>query len=102
MAAPLVVQAEIRKFDTTVEADPQFVHFSDGYLVAPGKVDITDLHFTAHDRMPSSPDDEGNVPGFNGDEEDEKTHDDGLRRELEDTSPEQGYVSLTDDVDPMP
>lgn len=39
--------AEIRKFNGVIEAASTFVHFSEGYLVAPGKVDLSGLEFTA-------------------------------------------------------
>ena len=46
-STPKTCNAEIRKFNGMIEAASTFVHFSEGYLVAPGKVDLSGLEFAA-------------------------------------------------------
>lgn len=48
------VTAEIRSFSGFIEADSSFIHYSDGYLVAPGYVDISGLKFSTLDYVPDN------------------------------------------------
>ena len=46
----LHVSAEIRSFEGSVEAAAGFIHYSEGFIVSPGYVDISNLVFsTIHD-----------------------------------------------------
>ena len=45
--------AEFRRFDGDIAAASNYIHYSEGYVVAPGYVDISDLAFaSADDGMP--------------------------------------------------
>ena len=44
--------AEIRTFSGIIEAASSYIHYSDGYLVAPGYVDISGLKFQTLDYVP--------------------------------------------------
>lgn len=44
--------AEIRSFSGLIEAASSYIHFSDGYLVAPGYVDLNGLVFSTLDYIP--------------------------------------------------
>jgi len=68
------VTAEIRKFDGLIEAASNFIHYSDGYLVAPGYVDISGLTFSTLEYVP---DEELNDDALDGDEDDDVRNDDG-------------------------
>jgi hypothetical protein len=46
------VTAEIRSFSGVIEASSSYIHYSDGYLVAPGYVDISGLTFRTIDYVP--------------------------------------------------
>lgn len=41
--------AEIREFKGTIEADATFIHYSEGYLIAPGFIDLTQMEFRTDD-----------------------------------------------------
>lgn len=41
--------AEIRTFSGVIEAASSYIHYSEGYLVAPGFVDLSELKFTSLD-----------------------------------------------------
>lgn len=41
--------AETRVFDVTIEGTSSFVHFMQGYVIAPGSVDFSGLRFEAFD-----------------------------------------------------
>lgn len=41
-----IVNAEIRSFSGVIEAASSYIHYSEGYLVAPGYVDISNLKFS--------------------------------------------------------
>mmetsp|Transcript_67930 Transcript_67930/g.100774 ORF Transcript_67930/g.100774 Transcript_67930/m.100774 type:complete len:165 (+) Transcript_67930:163-657(+) len=43
------VESEIRTFHGELEAASNYIHFSEGYLVTPGYVDLTKLTFTTSD-----------------------------------------------------
>lgn len=45
MALPIAL-SEIRDFRVVLEPDSTVVHYSEGYLVAPGYIDLSDLKFT--------------------------------------------------------
>jgi len=45
----VVTRSEIRKFEGPLDAAPDYIHFSEGYLVAPGYVDISGLRFSNND-----------------------------------------------------
>lgn len=62
-------KAEIREFNGPVEADSTYIHFSEGYIVAPGYIDLSGLKFTTFD------DDEGIGLGSFAGEEREPTND---------------------------
>lgn len=40
------VRAEIREFNGVIEADSSFVHYSEGFIIAPGFIDLSGLTFT--------------------------------------------------------
>lgn len=44
--SPAVVHAEIRKFNGFLEPFSFFIHYSSGYLLTPGSVDLSDLTFS--------------------------------------------------------
>lgn len=46
LTAPFA-SAEIRRFDGPIDAASNYVHFSEGYIVAPGYVDVSGLTFRA-------------------------------------------------------
>lgn len=41
------VQAEHRRFDGPIAAASNYIHYSEGFVVTPGYVDISDLEFEA-------------------------------------------------------
>lgn len=43
------VASEIRSFNGRINAASNYIHYSDGYLAAPGYVDLSDLVFTTVD-----------------------------------------------------
>lgn len=72
----VAVQAEIRQFDGLIEADSTYIHYSEGYIIAPGFIDLSQLSFStseSSDGVRMSPlddrggdgetDDDGTVPG---------------------------------------
>lgn len=44
-----MTNGEIRDFRVVLEPDPTVVHYSEGYLQAPGSIDLSDLHFAKFD-----------------------------------------------------
>lgn len=42
----LVIEAEIREFNGVIEADSRFIHYSEGFIIAPGYIDLSELTFT--------------------------------------------------------
>jgi len=44
-----VSYAEIREFNGLIEANSQYIHYSEGYIVAPGSIDLSKLTFTTVD-----------------------------------------------------
>lgn len=44
-----VTKAEIRNFVGKLEATPDFIHYSEGFIIAPGYIDISGLKFTVDD-----------------------------------------------------
>jgi hypothetical protein len=42
----LAVQAEIREFNGLIEADSTYIHYSEGYIIAPGFIDLSQLSFS--------------------------------------------------------
>ena len=40
------VRAEIREFNGVIEADSSFIHYSEGFIIAPGFIDLSGLTFT--------------------------------------------------------
>jgi hypothetical protein len=46
---PLPSLAEFRRFDGPINAASNYIHFSEGYVVTPGYVDISDLIFASAD-----------------------------------------------------
>lgn len=46
------VKGEIRSFAGIIEAASSYIHYSDGYLVAPGFVDISKMTFQTLDYVP--------------------------------------------------
>jgi hypothetical protein len=60
--------AEYREFNGLIEADSTYIHYSEGYIVAPGFIDLKHLTFT------TVADDEVVAPYEDG-EEREPTHD---------------------------
>mmetsp|Transcript_5329 Transcript_5329/g.7838 ORF Transcript_5329/g.7838 Transcript_5329/m.7838 type:complete len:606 (+) Transcript_5329:3-1820(+) len=107
------VVSEIRSFKGRVDAASNFIHFSEGYLIAPGYVDLSDLVFTTldDDEFDDNFDDQ---QGFDDDEQDEDGNDkkeedggDGGRRSLDghknkdkdmDTDPTDGDIGSTVDI----
>ena len=65
--------AEIRSFSGIIEAASSYIHYSEGYLVAPGYVDLSDLKFSTLDYVVDEElvDDE-----FEGEEDDDFGGDD--------------------------
>jgi hypothetical protein len=63
--------AEFRRFDGDIAAASNYIHYSEGYVVAPGYVDISDLSFAA-----SADDDD--VVGMPGENEDEREWNDDV------------------------
>lgn len=49
----LFTHAEIRRFEGKIEASPSFIHYSEGFLVTPGFVDISNLVFTTLEEQKS-------------------------------------------------
>ena len=49
---PLVVHSEIRDFEVILKPDSKVVHYSEGYLVAPGYIDLSDLKFSTLTDVP--------------------------------------------------
>jgi len=43
------IKSEIRTFNGELEAASNYIHFSEGYLVTPGYIDLSDLTFTTTD-----------------------------------------------------
>lgn len=42
----LVIEAEIREFNGVIEANSSFIHYSEGFIIAPGYIDLSELTFT--------------------------------------------------------
>lgn len=42
----LVIEAEIREFNGVIDADSSFIHYSEGFIIAPGFIDLSELTFT--------------------------------------------------------
>jgi hypothetical protein len=64
----LAVQAEIRDFTGVIQADSSFIHYSEGFIVAPGYIDLSELSFSTLDNG-------GGV--YDGEERDPTTDEDG-------------------------
>lgn len=47
LLAVVPAQAEFRRFDGDIQAASNYIHYSEGYVVAPGYVDISNLVFVA-------------------------------------------------------
>ena len=41
--------AEIRNFVGKLQATPDFIHYSEGYIIAPGFIDVSGLKFSVDD-----------------------------------------------------
>ena len=41
--------AEIRNFVGKLQATPDFIHYSEGYIIAPGLIDVSGLKFSVDD-----------------------------------------------------
>jgi len=52
--APLATRAEFRRFEGPIDAASNYIHYSEGYVVTPGYVDITNLVFELADGEESS------------------------------------------------
>lgn len=85
------VTAEIRSFSGVIEAASSYVHYSDGYLVAPGYVDISGLNFASVDYVEDEDldDDETEEDDDIGDDDVEDPNDGGDRL-LDDEDATQG------------
>ena len=46
--------AEYREFDGVIQAAASYIHYSEGYVIAPGSIDISDLVFSTIDNNPTS------------------------------------------------
>lgn len=68
--------AEIRAFEGPIEASANFIHYSEGFIVTPGYVDISDLAFTSDDNghETSSNDDDTDDGGDNADDVEQASH----------------------------
>lgn len=66
--APSTTKAEIREFSGPVAADSTYIHYSEGFIVAPGFIDLSGLTFETMD------DDEGDYLGTYDGEEREPTN----------------------------
>lgn len=55
---PAPALAEFRRFDGDIAAASNYIHYSEGYVVAPGYVDVSDLAFaaSADDGVPENED----------------------------------------------
>jgi hypothetical protein len=42
----LAIEAEIREFNGLIDADSSFIHYSEGFIIAPGYIDLSELTFT--------------------------------------------------------
>ena len=85
------VGAEFRRFDGPINAASNYIHYSEGYVVTPGFVDISNLVFETADDGASGGklfpgkksgqwDDDGEGEGFEGDD---MVGDDGGNRHLD-------------------
>jgi len=91
-AAPSPAHAEFRSFEGPVSAASNYIHYSEGYIVTPGYVDISNLVFASADDgnkggyVPSERD-WGNEIEYDGDDDvdifDDDGTDDEVRRRLD-------------------
>jgi hypothetical protein len=58
--------AEIRSFSGQIDATSMYIHYTDGYLVAPGFVDVSGLTFSTLADEGSMNDDDGGGGGDDG------------------------------------
>ena len=64
--------AEIRSFNGRIDAASMYIHYSDGYLIAPGYVDVSGLTFSTLEEevfIPESDISVGNDDGTGSDDE---------------------------------
>jgi hypothetical protein len=76
--------AEYREFNGLIEADSTFIHYSEGYIVAPGFIDLTHLTFTTVDD-----DDDADAPYEDGEEREPGEEKDGEDDEDDDAKTDQ-------------
>ena len=99
VSLPTIVTAEHRRFDGPLSAASNYIHYSEGYVVTPGYVDISELEFEAvsgsNNRLFNAESGGGMVEAEGYDDE-YVDDDEGRRRRLEDDSGSLNTVSLID------
>lgn len=98
---PLTIKAEHRRFDGSISAASNYIHYSEGYVITPGYVDISDLEFEATSDAGTRLFPEGVVEADDAYRDDDQIYDDDgdhqtRRRRLEDSL--SGTVSFVFDT----